>query len=115
MFTDDVDYVRVGCYKDEMPYRALPEILANYRRVKNAKSPDVLDWNDLENSVIKRCAVKVCYVDLVSSSVLYGFLNLKWNSFFLHTNPDDFAVTQRPSGRLNYNTHTTEQRSHVYT
>lgn len=63
-FTGDVDYVRVGCYKDKMSDRALPEMLANYR-VKNGKWPDVLDWNDLENSVIKRCAVKVCLLHLV--------------------------------------------------
>lgn len=44
-------------------------MLANYR-VETGKWPDVLDWNDLENTVIKRCAIKVCCVRLVESSVL---------------------------------------------
>lgn len=61
MFTDDVDYVPVGCYNDKMSNRALPEMLANYR-VKTTKWPDVLNWNDLESSVIERCAAKVCFV-----------------------------------------------------
>jgi len=54
---DDVDYVPVGCYKDVMSDRALPELLENYR-IKTKKYPDVLKWKDLENSVIERCAVK---------------------------------------------------------
>ena len=56
--SDVVGYVPVGCYMDKTSYRALPKMLANYR-VQNGKWPDVLDWNDLENSVIKRCAAKV--------------------------------------------------------
>lgn len=54
---DVIDYVPVGCYKDIRLNRALPTLLANYR-VKNAKWPDILDWTDLENSVIKKCATK---------------------------------------------------------
>lgn len=61
LFIDDVDYVPVGCYKDVMSDRALPELLENYR-IKTKKYPDVLKWKDLENSVIERCAVKVCLV-----------------------------------------------------
>ena len=61
MFTDDVDYVPVGCYKDKISDRALPELLENYR-VETTKYPDVLKWNDLEYSVIERCAAKVCLV-----------------------------------------------------
>ena len=62
MFTDlDVDYVPVGCYRDEMSNRALPELLENYR-VETRKYPDVLEWEDLERSVIERCALKVSFV-----------------------------------------------------
>lgn len=61
LFIDDVDYVPVGCYKDVMSDRALPELLENYR-IKTKKYPDVLKWKDLENSVIERCAVKVCLI-----------------------------------------------------
>lgn len=64
MFTDVIDYVPVGCYKDIRLNRALPTLLANYR-VKNAKWPDILDWTDLENSVIKKCATKVCLIIIV--------------------------------------------------
>lgn len=53
----DVDYVPVGCYRDEMSNRALPELLENYR-VETRKYPDVLEWEDLERSVIERCALK---------------------------------------------------------
>lgn len=58
MFTDNVDYVPVGCYRDEMSNRALPALLENYR-VETRKYPDVLEWEDLERSVIERCALKV--------------------------------------------------------
>ena len=61
MFTENVDYVPVGCYKDETSDRALPELLENYR-VKTRKYPDVLEWEDLERSVIERCALKVSFV-----------------------------------------------------
>jgi len=61
MLTDNVDYVPVGCYKDKTSDRALPELLENYR-VETEKYPDVLEWKDLERSVIERCAVKVCFV-----------------------------------------------------
>lgn len=68
MFTDNVDYVPVGCYKDETSNRTLPELLENYR-VKTTKYPDVLDWEDLGSSVIQRCAVKVCCVVCFISQV----------------------------------------------
>ena len=61
MFTGNVDYVPVGCYKDKRSDRALPELLENYR-VKTRKYPDVLEWKDLESSVIERCAAKVRFV-----------------------------------------------------
>ena len=61
MLTDNVDYVPVGCYNDIRSDRALPELLENYR-VKTAKYPDVLEWKDLESSVIERCAIKVRFV-----------------------------------------------------
>ena len=67
MFTDNVDYVPVGCYDDKKSDRALPELLENYR-VKTRKYPDVLEWKDLESSVIERCAAKVRFlVDFVSN------------------------------------------------
>lgn len=69
MFTDVIDYVPVGCYKDIRLNRALPTLLANYR-VKNAKWPDILDWTDLENSVIKKCATKVCLIIIVDIVVV---------------------------------------------
>ena len=78
MFTENVDYVPVGCYKDETSDRALPELLENYR-VKTSKYPDVLEWEDLERSVIERCALKVSfvvgfffYVELLQSVVAHN-------------------------------------------
>ena len=48
----------VGCFKDELSARALPEMLANFR-IKSAKWPEVLNWTDLEGTVVKKCAAKV--------------------------------------------------------
>lgn len=57
-FKDDPDYVPVGCFKDKVSARALPEMLANFR-IKSAKWPEKLNWNDLEGTVVKKCAAKV--------------------------------------------------------
>ena len=56
--SDDVSYVPIGCFKDQMNDRALPEMLENYR-VQTEKWPEIMKWNDLENTVIKKCARKV--------------------------------------------------------
>lgn len=53
LFAAAPSYAGVGCYKDFFP-RAMNR-LANFR--KPSDSP--LDWNDLEKSVVKRCAQKV--------------------------------------------------------
>lgn len=57
-FKDDPDYVPVGCFKDKVSARALPEMLANFR-IESAKWPEELNWNDLEGTVVKKCAAKV--------------------------------------------------------
>jgi len=43
-----VKYEDVGCYKDKQNDRALPEMIENFR--------PVIDWHDLKNSVVERCA-----------------------------------------------------------
>lgn len=61
MFIDNVDYVLVGCYRDEMLNRVLFELLENYC-VEIRKYLDVLEWEDLECLVIERCVFKVSFV-----------------------------------------------------
>ena len=53
LFAGAPSYAGVGCYKDFFP-RAMNR-LANFRK----PSDSLLDWNDLEKSVVKRCAQKV--------------------------------------------------------
>ncbi|XP_068721043.1 pancreatic secretory granule membrane major glycoprotein GP2-like [Montipora capricornis] len=47
------NYAAIGCFKDKVTGRAM-KLLATYRK----PSADPLDWNDLENTVIKKCAKK---------------------------------------------------------
>ena len=48
------NYVGIGCFKDRLKVRAMT-LLANYRD----SADNSADWNDLETSVVKRCALEV--------------------------------------------------------
>ena len=48
------NYVQIGCYKDRFLDRAM-HLLANYRD----PADNSVDWRDLQNSVVKKCANEV--------------------------------------------------------
>lgn len=59
MFEGRGDYVPIGCFNcDKLSDRSLPEMLANFR-VQSEKWPEVMNWTNIESTVVKKCAAKV--------------------------------------------------------
>lgn len=61
------NYVGVGCYKDRFKARSMT-LLANYRD----PAQNTVDWNDLETSVVKKCAQEVRdrYQDVYKAKIM---------------------------------------------
>ena len=77
------NYVGIGCFKDRLKVRAMT-LLANYRD----PADNSVDWNDLETSVVKRCALEVRDICLkaffVNVNAIFCAISIKANASLLH-------------------------------